>query len=438
MGLRRDLDSSTSAIAVAFGAAGLALAMLHASSSQAVFLALGVVTVGIVVAMQGMDRTGTALVLLAFVFSPMNSLRVGDSFVTISDVLFIAGFLLLAPVLVGNKLYVPLAFILGATVVIITGLLASVGSVDPHLSLNLMLRLVLATFALPVAFLLWRPSTRLLGLLGFSYMVGVSISVVNALISGSVGNTGRYTGLSTHFNYLGLSALLAASLAPFVYAAIRPSLRWLVAVAAGASLLGIWLSGSRASLLAIVLVALLYPVLERSLAAAGLLVTTATVVLLFADRVFVGNGANALARLLGGTGTSYADNAREAAIARAVDGFQQHPILGNGFVGVLEAHNIFLQVAVAVGVVGAFGYLLVLIPAAQALVSGRGILHRLGYPAVAYLVVGMFSPNLWDRMIWCVLALAYVAFVGTREDETPTQDVPAETGPALHAERHPA
>lgn len=359
----------------------------------------------------GLEKTGTAVVILAMACAPLNSVRPSEavSFVTFADVFFLLGFALLAPIILFRAPKPPPLFVVGAAVLLVSGIFASLAASAPETSLNHMMRLVVAALGIPIAFMFWRPGKRVVFWLASAYVLGVLISVADAVTRGAEPKTGRYEGLTTHFNVLGITALFAACLVPYIASMSPPSRRWLAWGAGGVCIYGIWISGSRAALLVIILVALIYPLVNLSIKAAGALAFAGAIALIMASRILDQAGSdNALGRLQGDDTASYSDIERRNALALGIKEFKAHPLLGNGFEQALEAHNIYLEIAAAVGVIGLVGYLFILASSVLPLASGLRPHHQLAYPALSYIMVGMITNLLWDRYIWAVLALALV------------------------------
>ncbi|MEO6472314.1 MAG: O-antigen ligase family protein [Aeromicrobium sp.] len=348
-----------------------------------------------------------------------------------SDVFFLLGFGLLIPTLLIRRFHPPTYFLLGSVVLVVMGLLASLGSTDPGTSLNAMTRLVVSALGLPAAFLLWRPNNKIVLWLASAYVLGQCLSVADALIKGAAPSTGRYQGLATHVNFFGLSALLATCLLPYIAAFIRPSWRWGVLAAAAICSYGVWISGSRAALLVLILVALIFPLVERSVPAAGFLAAGLSFALLLSGKLLNEGGDNALGRLQGDTTTDYSDRERSRALTESIRVFRDHPLLGTGFENALAAHNIYLEIGVAVGVIGVVAYLFVLGSTVYPLFSVPHPYHRLAYPALAYASIGMITNALWDRFIWSALSLAIIAtyLAAEAEDEHKIDDVDESSKP---------
>lgn len=397
----------------------VALILVAQVSTIAAIVAIGAAGLFTAIVTFGLVHTATGLIVLAMFFAPCNSIRPSSAapFVTMSDLLFALGFVLLAPVLMSRRISPPPVFLLGSFILLVMGILASLGSTDPGTSLNHMTRFVIAGLGLPVAFLLWRPKNRLVIVLAAAYVAGQCLSVGNAALSGAEESTGRYQGLTTHFNFFGLSALLAACLVPYVVAFMRPSWRWVGWAAGGVCLYGIWISGSRAALLVVILVALLFPLVERSVPASGSLAAAMGVGVLLSGKLINDGGSNALGRLQGDSTTTFSDEERRRALDEAIKMFKAHPMLGTGFEKALEAHNIYLEIGVAVGVIGLLGYLLILGATIYPLFTIRHPYHRLAYPALAYAMMGMLTNALWDRFIWATLALTLIAGFLPEDDD---------------------
>ena len=176
-----------------------------------------------------------------------------------------------------------------------------------------------------------------------------------------------------------------------------------------------------------------YPFVERSIRAVGVVMLGVVAVLVFADRILKEDSDSAIGRLLGGGTASGSDLDRERIAAAAWDQFWKHPLLGNGFDGGIGSHNIYLQVATAVGIFGLLGYLMIMWTAIRPL-FWKGTGHRLAYPVLAYAAEGPITNTLWDRLIWAVIALTFaesLRMIHERNappaDTDPPVGVPAET-----------
>ncbi|HNO40111.1 MAG TPA: hypothetical protein PKL71_06815, partial [Marmoricola sp.] len=171
----------------------------------AIVLLLGVVAL---VAL-GYENTTNLLMLAAMFTAPANSLRPTSSagFVTFSDLFFVMGIGLLIPKLIQGRANFPTPYALGALMMFSAGLIASWFANDVAISTNVLFRLVAASIFLPVAFILWNPSARMIDGLAIVYILGQIMSVIGALANGKDAESGRYSGLTVHFNFFALCSL---------------------------------------------------------------------------------------------------------------------------------------------------------------------------------------------------------------------------------------
>jgi len=409
-------------VAGTFAVAILAALVLLSTQS----LTVGLICVGaaclltLIVAI-GPTRTGTGFVMLALFTAPMDDVRpLGpSSFVTLSDVFFALGFGLLGPAMLRAHVHLPKPYVAGSVILLSSGLGASVLSDQTILSMTTMLRLVAAAIVLPALFMLWRPSFRTIDWMAVLYVAGQMVSVVDSIV-GDAATGGRHQGLSTHPNFFGMCGMLAYALCLHLFSRVPRKWHWLIWAAMAVSFYSAVSSGSRAALLVIVLVTVLYPAVERS-AMAGYTVVTLAILGAASGGALLsrfGTEGSAIERLQGDRTSSVSDSARADQLKAGFNRFLDHPVLGDGFSNApLLAHNIYLEVAVVVGLVGLVGYLLVLWCTVQPLFLRKHPMHRLGHAALAYLAVGMLTNSLWDRFVWAVLALALLASLP--ETDTP-------------------
>lgn len=390
--------------------------------------ALGVVLMMLLLATAGIERSAVTLLTLGFVFAPMNNVKpvAAISFVTMSDVFLLVGVMTLFPVLVSRGIGRQAPFLIGVAGLVVVGLLSSAAAEVPAASLNVLVRLLVGAMFLPLVFMAWRPGRGVMTLLAVAYLAGNGISVADGLITRTVSVEGRYIGLTEHPNILGLTSLLAISLVPFLLAEVPRRFRWTMLVAGAVSAYGIWMSGSRAALLGAVAMILIYLVLSRSIEHALLLFGASIVPMYLVGRALTSSdvGSNALDRLRGGGSASLSDIDRENIARTAIDKFVDHPILGTGFADASLAHNIYLQIAAAGGVLGLAFYLLVLGATVRQPLLLQQPLRLLALPAMAYALVGPLTPLLWDRYIWCALALPFLVAAPDRDDSARDADPP--------------
>jgi hypothetical protein len=191
----------------------------------------------------------------------------------------------------------------------------------------------------------------------------------------------------------------------------------------------VWFSGSRAALVATVLIVLMWPVVERSVRGGLWLAMAGALGLLVADQVLSSSGDSAIARLLGGGSAVASDAAREQLTAHYLAEFLAKPLLGNGFEEAVLGHDVYLQVAYAMGIFGAIGFVLVLVSGALTLITIPRPLHRIAYPVIAYAMLAPLTSVIWDRFIWAALALTFAVAVRARDaDVEPGSEVDSDSG----------
>jgi len=308
-------------------------------------------------------------------------------------------------------------------------LISSLLMPDPVGSLDLSGRVLIATVFLPAMFAWWRPDGRGLVLLAGAYVVGDCVSLLYGLATGPYLTTGRYVGLSEQPTSFGYGCALGICLLPFLRAKFKPENKWLVFLAAGPLLLAIWLSGSRTSIVVLGVVAILFPLVERSMKAAMGLSVVGVLVLTSVGRLLdSGGGSNALSRLMGNSGATASDIERRKGFKVAWERFLDSPIIGKGFdFQVFLAHNIYMQIAAGIGLLGLVAFLLVLWSFVMQLYRGAHPYHLLAWPAMAYIIAGPITPNLGSRYVGVLLALALVASKMTPDD--PPEEAAADAPP---------
>jgi hypothetical protein len=376
----------------------------------AVFFAL-VVCLALVIL--GFGHTSEFFIILGVCMVPMTNLHPVDavSFITLADAAFAVGFGLMLPDLMRRPLHLPSIFVLGVAGVLTVALFASLLADDPMGSLNSLARLLVGAFGLSILILWWNPDRTRVVILASAYVLGNVISVANGVIKNEVARDGRRAGLAEHPNVYGLCALLACCLIPFLVMQLPRTWRWVLAGPAGlVCLYGVWSSGSRAALAALIGVAVIFPVLARSVPAALALLSAVAGVLVFSTQLLGETSTgNALGRLLGAGSASLSDVEREQLLEDVIDRFWNSPVIGNGMADVIAAHIIYLQIAAGVGVIGLFFYLIVLASTVRPAAVLSPPFSLLAVPALAYVVVGFVTPLLWDRYIWVVMSLALIS-----------------------------
>ncbi|WP_375000984.1 O-antigen ligase family protein [Aeromicrobium sp. CTD01-1L150] len=424
----RTLGRATSRGLVALVPAALVAGVLYvwlplASESDFAALAgLALVAALALVLSLGLERFGILMLSLALFAAPMNAVRPipGVGFATASDLLLLLGIGALAPLLLTRPVRGQTLYLIGAGGVVAMSLLSSAVASGTLVSLNIIARLVVGALLLPLVFAMWRPGRSMVVTLASAYVLGNIANLAHAVFLGDASPEGRLLGLSMHVNILGFCAMLALALIPYLLRELPHRLRGVVVVAGGLCAYGVWVSGSRAALVVAVAIGLLYPVVARSIPALIALFGGGVVAIWFVGNALLEGESetNTLGRLFGAGSATASDQARDIEAAGAMDAFLSSPIVGGGFTEeILDAHNIYLQVAAAGGLLVLAFYLVLLAAVGyQSLRCGKR--HQLlVLPVAAYILIGPLTPLLWDRYIWCVLALPFLLDVVRPDDD---------------------
>jgi len=404
----------------------------------ATYVAVGIAAFVAVVSVIGPEKTGILLLIGGFFTAPFYK-GTGPSLespVTATDALVLAGFIMLIPRVLTSKLNLPIVYWVGVMLVLFAGLISSAGSTDPVQSYTSLMFWMIVMVGLPIAFAMWNPALPLIDLLAGSFVLGQIFSFGMGYLQGYQAR-GRHAGLATHPNYFAEGGMLALAL--LIYLAYRHFGRsWLwsaaIIVATGVCATTVYLSGSRAALVVVAVLVLMIPVVERS-SITGFVMATLVVLVAVALPIIsdlAGKGS-AIDRLTGGGGASQSNSARTLGLDEGLDRFFAHPLQGDGLVELFDIHNNILEVAVATGVFGLVGYLMVLFAFARPII-GTGKLRRLCYPVWGYIGFGATVPSLYDRSIWTAVALSAVAMVELERRRTEGEPIPA-TSP--EPETHP-
>ncbi|KQY58111.1 hypothetical protein ASD11_00080 [Aeromicrobium sp. Root495] len=378
----------------------------------------------------GFEGAAIALFALGIALSPLDRLRpvAALGIASLSDLILFAALGLLIPVLMGRPFPREPLYLAGASGLFIVGIVSSVLSDNPVGSLAFLMRLAIGALLLPIVFSWWRPRREVLIAFAASYVAGNILNLGFAFTVGVV-DFGRRLGYSTHPNIMGLAAMLGFALCPFLWTVLPKAYRWTALAGAAGCGLGVWVSGSRAALLALAAVIVLYVVFSRSVGVAVTLFGAAIPVAYFVAQAYLkgdDSSDNALGRLFGGGSAGGSDVAREQLAQEAWDSFQKHPVIGQGLAEILEAHNIYLQVAAGIGVIGLAVYLVMLGSVFLRAARLPDPYVLLVLPVMGYAIIGAMTTILWDRYVWTVLALPFLIPALSRPD--PSSDDPEDRG----------
>lgn len=375
---------------------------------------LAVLTAGVLtIAWRGTSHLARVLLTAAVALLPLNGIRRGGA--TASDVL-LAGAValsLLDPGLLRRPLVVPRRFAVGLYLLTLAGL---AGSLTAEVAGAGDFARLVVTMAAAVGVLWWSPDLTQVRRLAWAWLLGNTVSVAYAVTTmQSLPVWARPQGLTTHPNALGLLCALSVAFAVFLHSAAPGRLDRRAAVLVGAAaFVGMALSGSRAGAVAVIVVLLTRIALGRSVPAA---IATAIgggigwlALVKIAARLPDTSAPNRL--LHPSASVEASDIERVGRLHDSIAAVEQHPWFGSGFLQATAAHDVFLQVAVAAGLIGAVGFVLACWPTLGALRRSVPEPWRwLGLLPLGYFSAAVVSNNLWDRYVWFCLALGMLAAV---------------------------
>jgi hypothetical protein len=257
----------------------------------------------------------------------------------------------------------------------------------------------------------------------------IDMWTISAAVNGAVGlvqyatQGGRAPGLTIHPNYLALTCAIAI---PTALLWVSRGGRWRTSGLFALTLMlgGEYASGSRsgaiAALLAIAATVAAIPRLRRGLGITAPLAGMAVVAVL----AFTSTGQQAVNQLrLGGNestvvNTTGSDMTRTQLANVGWDQFQARPLQGVGFAVIEDAHDIYLQLLAAGGLLALASFVVFVGGVASSTLRARtGPLRdaasAVGIAFVVWLVNGVFTNQLADKYLYVVpgllLAMSYVA-----------------------------
>lgn len=426
---RRRALSASLLLPIAFVAAIYALLLPRALDTPLIGVgAVGVVAIIGLVTAVGAERSSTAMLVLAFFFAPLTSFAIGPKPLVLASVFFAAAFALALPRLVHQPLRLPANFVVGAVLFTVMGFIAALVAISATVSLVYLVTAVVALVLMPAAVVWMGPTNRQMFAMALAFGIGTSVSTLIGLPR----NEFRNSGFTYHPVALAYTATLTLSFVPFLLAS-KVRGRWIVVPPmALIALVGVWTSGSRTGIVVLVVLALLVPMLERSIklglvVASGIVVVLPTVLSYDPTR----GSTTALSRLFGTGGAQGSDAIRRNTLQDGWEQIRSSPIFGNGYSveHTYVIHNIYVQVLAAEGVIGLIGLLMMLAVLILPLRSAPAPQRCLAYPVVAVIVSGPFQPNMSDHYLGMTLGLALVAAVGVMNKKRGLDDAPdAEAG----------
>jgi O-Antigen ligase len=238
-------------------------------------------------------------------------------------------------------------------------------------------------------------------------------------------NLGRVAGLTTAPNHLAFVCVLALPIL-VVRMLQRPDRKLKLACAATSvvTILGLLASGSRAGILGGVFVLVSIPLFQPSIRSKAVKVLAVGLVAVAVVAMVVPSGLSVVSiqRLTGASsqhaGVEASDSERRAAAQVALRQFRSSPIYGVGFSDITEAHDVYLQLLSAGGVIALVAWLA--FSSGAVLSSGRfarmtqvasdvrGLAGAVCGTLVAWLLMGAVENQLYDRYLFVPCGL----FVG--------------------------
>lgn len=405
--------------------AALALVPVALSSLLTAVVCVGVVALVLLTLVLGAARVGAVMLLLAFGLVTFDNVHVTGS-IRIAHPFFILAFLLLLPHFAASPLRMPTQFVVGAVGFSALGLVSAVISDAPAANLSYLFQVLRGVIFLPILLVWWRPKETLVIAAACSYVLGNCVNVVAALINGPSGG-GRYSGLSSAPNLLGYGAALSLSLVPFLVATLSRRLRWVVFVLAAACAYGVYISGSRGALLGAIALAVLYPLLVRSIPAAlGIAALIAPAMVLISNAMHDPSSSNSLGRLLGGESGQASNDARLQGAQAGFDQLIGHPVLGDGWLTIWGAHIGYLQIAAAIGLFGLAFYLILLFSVLRPLLTVPSPYRLLAVPALTAAMLDLVLPVVGAMFEWSAVGLALCAApLAARQSEQAEEGLPS-------------
>ncbi len=360
------------------GAEGRAFLATGLATAVVLVLLQAVRRAGIGASMRPLEYLGTAVLGLAVLLITFNALRVGTH-VTASDLFLLIAAAIFLLSAVADRVVIPRMpgwLLLGASGLLVAGFLAAWTSSDLGGDLIATGEFALALLGVPVLIALgtvtlprllfitklWLMSATInagIALADFTHLTSIGPAILGTVYFG------RPTGLTVHPNHLGIVCAMAIPIGLVLLTRARKAWAFSIYVLAIIVLsLGVLVSGSRAALLAGIAGGFLLPAIGRRLwkpvlvvtfaAAALLLITSATLAL--GEAPSFTNPFVAIQRITSPASTTLSDTTRLQYYGAALTDFASHPLTGIGFDVVRGAHDIYLQLLQAGGVLAVLSF----------------------------------------------------------------------------------
>jgi hypothetical protein len=196
-----------------------------------------------------------------------------------------------------------------------------------------------------------------------------------------------------------------------------------VVVGAGVAMLAsVIMSGSRAALVVAAVIIVVSPLVERSaISGVGLGFLGLGGLIALPLLIQSGHAGSAITRLSGDATAKVADQARSIGLDEGFRRLRESPILGGGLGDVEVIHNVFLEVAAGIGLIGLGGYLVVLFVMTRPLIMEHPH-RRLAYLPLAWVGMAPALPSLYDRTMWVPVSLSILVVISGWPETGPPGD----------------
>lgn len=257
------------------------------------------------------------------------------------------------------------------------------------------------------------------------------LTTITAQLNGFIDTTGRQSGLTTQPNHLAVSAVLAV---PVFCMWIRRPARWKIAGVVALVVDGLALnsSGSRgpvAVLVPVLLLLLMFagPRTKRAfvVAAPFLLAMLIVAFPLIRDTLAHGTLGD---RIASGVTTASSDSTRLLLLGQGWHDFATHFLSGIGFGWITAAHNLYVQLLAATGIIGFLGAMIYLIGMLRAAWRVRRLSDSAAAACasvIAWLLDGFLENQINDRYLFVPVAMIIAADVIRRRSEVSAVGVDA-------------
>jgi O-antigen ligase len=404
-------------------AVGAWVAVLQPPVSVALIAGAALVAVaGFVRVQPTLHTLGLAAAAIGVLTASWNGIRATEG-ATVADLFLLLGALLIIPASIVTGRAVPGYLLAAAALLGISGSLAALASPDFALNALPMAQFLIAMVVVPLLI----AYTGMPGLMGAMFVasaaIGSTVAVVDAFTGAGLGTSltgfisfGREAGLAAHSNHLALAAAMALPFAIQRYLTSGPT-RLLAGVAVVVLGVGLLVAGSRAGLLAAALGTIATLWLGRQHIRRGALVigVAFAIIGLLAAAQAGESVSLAIDRLTGEVSVGGSDEDRFVLYDAALARFADSPLFGEGYGSIRVAHNVYLQVLQAGGVIGLMG-LLTFLAGTLRLVDRESTVSAAAAAAmVAWMAAGLVQNAIYDRYLYVPAGILLAVWLQRRD-----------------------